>query len=223
MLDEAGWTDHDGDKVRDRDGVALDIELLTQPNNKVAEAFGAKLQEDLARLGIRLRLQTLEFGALVDRRGKRDFDALALGWAPPIESDPEQLWHSREGAQEVKSSNFVGLQDAEVDRLIERGQRELDPRKRAETWKELHRRLYDLQPYLFCFNPPRKFAMNKAIRGFQSLPIDPNYVVRRWYYPKGTPGTRPTLETAPEPGPGGAAPVPREGQPEKRDGTRKGR
>jgi ABC-type transport system substrate-binding protein len=80
--------------------------------------------------------------------------------------------------------------------LIERGQKELDPAKRAATWKELHRRLYDLQPYLFAFNPPRKFAMNKALRGFQSVPLDPNYVVRRWYYPAGTPGTRATLAPA---------------------------
>jgi peptide/nickel transport system substrate-binding protein len=194
LLDEAGWTDHDGDQVRDKDGVALDIELLTEPNNKVGEAFCAKLQEDLAKVGVRLRVQPLERAAIGERRRNREFDAFALGWAPPLESDPEQLWHSRWGAREVKSSNFAGLQDSLVDELIGRGQKELDPKKRAETWKELHRRLYELQPYLFCYNSPRKFAMNKAIRGFQSFPVDPNYVVRRWYYPAGTPGTRPTLE-----------------------------
>ena len=43
------------------------------------------------------------------------------------------------------------------------------------------------------YNVPRKFALNKNIRGFQSFALRPGYHVRRWYYPKGTPGTRPTL------------------------------
>ena len=47
-----------------------------------------------------------------------------------------------------------------------------------------------MQPYLFCYNPPRKFVMNRALHGFQSFALDPNYVLRRWYYAAGTPGTR---------------------------------
>ncbi|MFN0008992.1 MAG: ABC transporter substrate-binding protein [Planctomycetota bacterium] len=215
LLDEAGWTDRDGDQVRDRDGVPLDFSILLEPNDKVGAAFGAKLQEDLSKVGIRLRIQTLDRAAIGERRRQRDFEAFALGWAPPLESDPEQLWHSRGGAKDVVSSNFTGLQDGRVDELIGKGQRELDPRKRAEIWKELHRRIYELQPYLFCYNSPRKFAMNKAIRGFQSVPVDPNYVVRRWYYPAGTPGTRPTLSRSPE-GAGGG------GSPPRKDGSRKG-
>jgi peptide/nickel transport system substrate-binding protein len=197
LLDEAGWTDHDGDGVRDKDGVPLAIQLLVQPNNKPALAFGAKLQENLARVGARLDVSALEFGALLERRSARDFDAYVLAWMPPLESDPEQIWHSRGAAKESGSSNFVGLADPAVDALIERGQRELDAAKRAAIWRELQHKIYDLQPYLFGYNPPRKFAMNKRIRGFQSVPISPNYVVRRWYYPEGTPGTRPTLVAAP--------------------------
>ncbi len=203
LLDEAGWIDHDGDGVRDKDSAPLEIELLAQPNNKVSTAFGAKFQENLARVGVRLKITALEMAALVERRGKRDFDAVALAWSPPLESDPEQIWGSRAGAKEVTSSNFVGFQDSAADELIGRGQRELDPGKRAAIWRELHRRIYELQPYLFCFNPPRKFAMNKKIRGFQSVPLSPNYVVRRWYYPEGTPGTRATLAAAPPAAPPG--------------------
>lgn len=193
LLDEAGWTDHNGDGVRKKDGVALEIELLHLPTNKPAAAFGAKFQENLARAGVRLKLTALEFGALNERRQSRNFDAVALAWSPALESDPEQIWHSRGGAKDVRSSNFVGLMDPKVDELIGRGQRELDATKRAAIWRELQHKIYDLQPYLFCFNPPRKFAMNKKVRGFQSVPLSPNYVVRRWYYPEGTPGTRPTL------------------------------
>lgn len=192
LLEEAGWKDRDGDGVLDKDGVKLEIELLTQPNNKVGQAFGQRYQEGLGKAGIRLGIQQLEFATLNERRAQREFDAVALGWAPPIESDPEQIWHSRGAPKGSDGSNFSGLADVRVDALIEKGQRELDPEKRAVIWRELHRLVYELQPYLFCYNVPRKFAMSRRIRGFQSAVLDPGYVIRRWYYPEGSPGTRPS-------------------------------
>lgn len=192
LLAEAGWYDRDGDGTIDKDGQPFTIELLMQSSNAVASAFAAKYQENLARVGIRMSMRTLEYNALLERRDRGEFDALALGWAPPYENDPEQLWHSRWGSAKDKGANFVGFQDAQCDALIEAGQRELDVDKRSAIWRKLHARIYELQPYLFCFNTPRKFAMNRALRGFQSVVGDPNFVARRWYYPEGTPGTRAT-------------------------------
>ncbi len=205
LLDEAGWKEGKGG-LREKGGVPLEIEVLLYPNNKTATAFLTKYQEDLAKAGIRLKLTMLESGALIDRRRSGDFDALTLAWQTAIESDPEQIWHSKGG------SNFGGLADPAIDELIGKGQRELDPARRASIWHELQRKVYDLQPYLFCFNVPRKFAMNRKIRGFQSVPITPNYVIRRWYYPEGTPGTRPTLaepQSGSFPDPAGATKPPR--------------
>jgi peptide/nickel transport system substrate-binding protein len=192
LLAEAGWYDRDGDGLLDKDGVPFTFELLMQPTNAVGAAFGAKFQENLARVGIRLTPRPLEWNALSKKRETGEFDAVALGWAPPYESDPEQLWHSRWGKAKDKGSNYIGFQDAVADELIEAGQRELDVDKRSAIWRKLHARLYELQPYLFCFNTPRKFAMSRALRGFQSVAGDPNFVARRWYYPEGTPGTRAT-------------------------------
>ena len=56
--------------------------------------------------------------------------------------------------------------------------------------------------------------MNEGVRGFQIVPIDPNYVLRRWYYPAGTPGTRPHASTAPEAAPARRA-SPAEGRSEE--------
>jgi peptide/nickel transport system substrate-binding protein len=194
LLRAAGWYDHDGDGVIDKDGKPFQIELLSNAGNKTSEEFAAKLQEDLARAGIKLRYVPLEGATLMERRKQRDYDALALGWTLPYESDPEQVWHSRWAAPDKLSSNYTSLADPAVDAIIERGQRELDPKNRAAIWRELHAHLYALQPYMFGYNAPKKFALNKKIRGFQTVKLDPNYVIRRWYYPAGTPGTRDTPE-----------------------------
>jgi len=196
LLTEAGWYDRDGDGFVDKDGATLDIEILMQAGNAVGKAFGARFQENLAQVGIRLRATSLDWNALNQRKNSGDFDALALGWAPPYESDPEQMFHSRWGNAEKKGSNFVGFADDETDRLIDAGRAELDAPARAAVWRKLHARLYEMQPYLFAFNPPRKFVMNRALRGFASYALDPNYAIRRWYYAEGTPGTRASLVKA---------------------------
>lgn len=192
LLEEAGWIDRDGDGIVDKDGVALEIELLSDGGNAISKAFAAKLQEDLSKVGIRLRFTPLDSKAIAARKLARDFDGIALGWALTWENDPEQIWHSRWAPAEARGSNFAGYADPESDALIEQGQRELDTAKRAAIWRKLHARIYSQQPYLFCYSPPRKFAINKALRGVQLVLMDPNYVLRRWYYPAGTPGTRAT-------------------------------
>ncbi|MAE71649.1 MAG: hypothetical protein CME06_14420 [Gemmatimonadetes bacterium] len=195
MLAEAGWYDRDGDEIIDKDGIAFEIEFLYPSGNKASETIGLSLQEAYEKLGVKLEMRNLEWSSFLERMLERNFDAVNLAWVPPLESDPEQLWHSKWGKPELKSSNMCGVMDTKIDELIERGQKELDTEVRSGIWWELHRYLHDeLQPYMFGVNTPRKFAMNKKLRGFQAFKIAPGYSIRRWYFPSGTPGTRPSIE-----------------------------
>ena len=195
MLAEAGWYDRDGDDIIDKDGVPFRIEFMMPSGNKASEIFGQKLQENLEKVGIKLDVVQLEWASFLERIYDKDFDCANLAWSVPLESDPEQLWHSAGASKDHRGSNHSSVNDPYVDELIAKGQVELDKEKRDQIWQKLHRYLYEeVQPYLFGTNPPRKFGMNKKIRGFQSFYIDPGFSIRRWYYPAGTPGTRPTLE-----------------------------
>jgi len=192
---EAGWYDRDGDGIADREGARFEFEMLVPTGNDPAQRFAIKFQEDIAQLGGRMRITELEWAAMRARIDRRDFDAANMAWIPPEESDLEQGYHSRWGGADVlNTANYAGLMDARVDDLIERGQRELDPARRHALWRELHARIYELQPALYMVNPPRKFALSLALRGFQAVRVDPNYVLRRWHYAAGTPGTRPRRE-----------------------------
>lgn len=196
ILEEAGWYDRDGDDVVDKDGVKLALEFLYPQGNEASKIFGQKLQESFKAIGVEVSLLPLEWATCLERVKNREFDAINLSWIPPLESDPEQLWHSRLGAQGVRSSNNAGVQDPRVDALILAIQRELDVPKRMALWREFHRYLYqEVQPYLFLFNVPKKFAVQKRIRGMQSFAIDPGYSVRRWYLSDPTdPALRDTLD-----------------------------
>jgi peptide/nickel transport system substrate-binding protein len=193
LLEEAGWYDRNGNGIRDRDGVELEFTYLLNAGNAAMQAMSQKLQESLAAVGARMHIEQVDWGALQERLKYRDFDATSLAWAPPLESDPEMIWHSRGAAVGSTSSNWAGLADTDVDALIARGQREADFDKRQAIWRELHARLYALQPYMWHYNVPIKYAISKRLHGFQPFVIDPGYSIRRWYYSLGEPGTRATL------------------------------
>lgn len=195
ILEDAGWYDRDDDGIADKDGVKLEIEFLYPGGNDASKIFGRALQEAVADLGIKINLETMEWATFLERIKTREFQGCNLAWIPELESDPEQLWGSKWGEYERKSSNNSGLQDAEVDELIARIQTEVDRDKRFAIWKDFHAKIYALQPYLFMYNVPRKYAANLKIRGIKHTPIDPGYVLRDWYYvDPSVPGTRPALK-----------------------------
>ncbi|MEM6674849.1 MAG: ABC transporter substrate-binding protein [Planctomycetota bacterium] len=194
LLEDAGWYDRNGDGVADKDGVELTIEFLYPAGNDASKLFGRALQAAVKDLGIEIQLASLEWATMLERVKSREFESVNLAWSMPLESDPEQLWHSKWGERDRKSSNNAGLRDAEIDRLIGAIQYELDEDARMSHWREFHRRLYDIQPYLFMYNVPRKFGASKKLRGLRFSPIDPGYVIRDWYYvDPSVPGTRKSL------------------------------
>jgi peptide/nickel transport system substrate-binding protein len=146
------------------------------------------MQQAFAKIGVRLESGELEWAAFRERQDRRDFEALPVGWYPPLEPDPGNLWHSQSAAT---GSNYAGLADEEVDRLVELGRRETDRAERMQIWHALQRRVYELQPYLFLFNVPVRYALRRDLHGFDAFDVDPYYAVRDWYFAAGTPGTRP--------------------------------
>ena len=182
MLEDAGWYDRDGDDIVDKDGVPLVIDFMMPSGNDASKTLGLTMQEAFGEIGVKLNIVGFEWATFLDRFKKRDFDAANLAWVPDLESDPEPLWHSKWGEMGKEGSNNSGVREPELDKLIAAGQRELDFKKRQEIWKAMHRFIYDVQPYMFGFNVPAKFAMTKRLFGYQNFAIDPGYSIREWYF-----------------------------------------
>jgi peptide/nickel transport system substrate-binding protein len=183
LLAEAGWYDRDGDGLVDRDGEPLAIELLFPAGSISSKAYGQKLAEDLARLGVRLTLLPRDMPSFAEELNARDFDAAHLAWFMPVESDPEQLWHSR--WVKPGSGNHGSFADSEADRLIDALQVEPDAARRAELFHRLQRLIHERQVYSYGLNVPRRFAASRRLRNLQLFAIEPGYSLRRWYFEDG--------------------------------------
>ena len=180
LLLEAGWYDRDGDDIIDKDGVPMVIEFLIPTGNKSSELFGQKFQENLAKIGVKLEIATREWATFLERLYEREFDCANLAWITPVQSDPQQIWHSSQ-ADVKRSSNHVGFKDAKVDDLIARIKTELDDDKRFALYHEMQAEIYAQQPYMFGVNLPKKFTMAKRIRNLKTYAIDPGYRIREWF------------------------------------------
>lgn len=164
LLDEAGWTDTDGDNIRDKvvDGEKLSFEFdLHYMTTSVGWRDDAQMiAEALYEAGIKCNIVPLDFAVHYDRARNHKFDAMLAAWASSsMPEDFTQIWHSSSWAS--KGSNFTGFGDAESDALIDSLKYELDPDKRTPMVRKLQEIIYEEQPYVFLFASTRRNVIHK--------------------------------------------------------------
>ncbi len=154
LLDEAGWKDSDGDGVRDQeiDGkrVPAKFDLMIYSDSPQFLTIAEIIKENCRQIGVDVRISPTKWALMLQKLRKKEFDACMLGWSMDWKSDPFQLWHSSQ-ADVPDSSNHVGYKNAEADKLIEKLRVTLDPKEQVGIYHQIHRVIYDDQPYTFLF------------------------------------------------------------------------
>lgn len=168
LLKEAGWEDHDGDGVLDKDGVPFKFDFMTGAGSSFATGLSSIMREDFKKVGIVVEVRQLEWTVFVKNLDEHAFDATTLAWSSNIEEDPYQIWHS---SQVEKGSNFIGFADPRADELIEKARMEFDKQKRIAYYREFQKILYDEQPYTFLYTQPSLVAVDKRFTDVKVYPL----------------------------------------------------
>jgi peptide/nickel transport system substrate-binding protein len=184
LLAEAGWKDVDGDGTLEKEGRKFSFTVLTNAGNDARAKTCAILQQNLAALGIRMEIRTLEWAAFInDFVNPRKFDALLLGWTITPDPDQYDIWSSaKTGPKEL---NHLGFRNAEVDRLLEEGRRTFDREARRKACFRIQEILAEEQPCVFLYYPDSLPAVQKRIRGIEPAAAGISYNFIKWYVPKG--------------------------------------
>ena len=170
LLDEAGWTDSDGDGLRDRDGRPFRFTLLIPASSqKLNDKLAAWQQDAWGAVGIGAQIQKLEFQAFRARRNAHRFEALAMNLVFSPNPDQSELYHSDSYPD---GFNFVKFRDPEVDRLVRRARETFDPLERRETLFRLQERLLELQPVSSLFHFASPVLHDKRLLGVTPSPRD---------------------------------------------------
>lgn len=152
LLDEAGWTDSDGDGWRDQqiDGERVRFAFILKhyANSPEWESLGLIYRDELRKVGIDMTPRAYEWKELLRIYQDFDFDAVGGAWRMPLSVDFYQLWHSKY-ADEPGSSNLCGFKDPRADEIAEALRQEFDFDERVRLAKEFQQILTAAAPYTF--------------------------------------------------------------------------
>ncbi|HWB19904.1 MAG TPA: ABC transporter substrate-binding protein [Phycisphaerales bacterium] len=184
LLRDAGWRDddHNGVLEMDVDGDGKPDELTLRflaPTSAMYRAVQTQVQRSFAQAGIKVELETAEWGVFQERVMKRDFEMIMQAFASKAEVDAFAMWHSSNA--EPGGGNVVGFSNAKADALIDEARKTLDEQKRIEMWHDLHRIIHDEQPMTFLWTGPRLAFIDDRFRHVEDRNI--RLHVSEWYVP----------------------------------------
>jgi ABC-type transport system substrate-binding protein len=156
LLDEAGWTDSDGDGIRDKmvngERIAFRFNLNFISQRGSIEDMAIMIAESMRKAGIEAVPQALEFSTFYQKAYAHDFDALLGAWSMSAGyTDQAQLWST--DAWKTNGSNFLGFGNAYSDSLIRVSNTALESSERNTALKELQAVIYEETPCVFIFAP----------------------------------------------------------------------
>lgn len=182
LLTEAGWSDTDGDGIRDKHGKKLSFTLITNQGNDARKMACEIIQKRLAEVGVDMRIQVVEWGAfLKEFIDKKRFDAVLLAWQLSRDPDPYDIFHSANTAP--GKFNFVSYRNAEVDKLIERGRTAFGESERANVYHRIHGILNEDEPYTFLYVPDALPIVHRRFKNIEVSPAGLGHNFIRWFVP----------------------------------------
>ncbi|MHC4995039.1 MAG: ABC transporter substrate-binding protein, partial [Planctomycetota bacterium] len=172
LLDEAGWevSDEDGWRYKTIDGqpVKFDFTMLVPQGSTAGEKVAAIMQADLKKIGVQMQTRTMEWAAFLEKVRGHEFQAETAAWGTGTDPDTgRNLWMTD---QYETGRNYGGYSNARVDELFIAGQKEFDFAKRQAIYQEIHKLIYDDQPYTWLFYRPTLQAVNNRVRGVSFSP-----------------------------------------------------
>lgn len=181
LLAAAGWV-KDKDGMLEKNGRKFEFTLITNQGNKEREQIASIIQQQFAKLGIKVSVRILAWNIMLSEFiDKRKFDAVVMGWNTGLDPDCYDIWHSSKTAE--NEFNFVSYANKEVDRLSIQGRTTFDMEKRKAAYRRIHEIIADEAPYIFLYSPYGLPAVHKRFHGIKEAPAGIRYNYREWYVP----------------------------------------
>ena len=179
LLEEDGFQYNSEGQLLDADGRRVQFTLITNSGNKIREAIGAQMKQDLAKIGMRVDFQPISFNALVTKLGDSlDWEAHILGFTAGLEPNGGAVIWLLDGSLHSFNQNALAGQDplegweaAEWEKAIAdiyiRAAQEPDEEKRRELYRESQRLTQEYLPFIYLVNPLNLGAVRNTIEGIR--------------------------------------------------------
>ncbi|MBL8092976.1 MAG: hypothetical protein JNL73_02315 [Anaerolineales bacterium] len=193
LLDEAGWTDSDGDGIRDKmiDGKKVDLELrYVTTTRELRKNVQAVVAQQWEAVGIRADLRNVEadqfFAGYADQGPVAigDFDVAEWSDLPTSFPDPDasEKWRCADIPTDDNPSgqNQGGYCNPEFDKLLEEQSRITDADARIAVYEQIQQMMYDDVAYIGLWLDPDLWSINQRVQGVSIGGVNPFWNVTTW-------------------------------------------
>ncbi len=142
-----------------------EFNLMVAPD-PTAKQTAQLIQSMASQVGIKINIELLEFGTLVDRLMSKNYQAALLGWSGRVDADGNtfRFFHS-EG-----SMNQSSYTNPEVDQILEQTRKVADTAERKALYKQMMTHLDQELPYIFVYHPKEIKAYKDHVHDFVAYP-----------------------------------------------------
>ena len=164
LLLESGFQYNEDNQLLDGDGNEVRFRLITNAGNKIREAMGSQIQQDLAKIGIKVDFQPIAFNVLVDKLSNSlDWECNLLGLTGGNEPNgganvwfPDGNLHMFNQKPQAGSTPIEGRKvsawEKKIGELYIEAARELDEEKRKEIYGETQSLTEEYLPFIYLVN-----------------------------------------------------------------------
>ena len=175
LLIEAGFKYNNRGQLFDRQGNRVSFILNTNTGNKIREAMGNQIEEDLAAIGIKVNFRTINFNVLINKLDNTlNWDCILLSFSGGNEPNSRYNFWAVDGNSHLFNQLTVDLKErtitdweAEISRLYIEGAKELDLAKRQEIYAEIQQLVAEKLPVICLVNPYSMSAVRNKIDGIE--------------------------------------------------------
>ena len=162
----------------DRDGHLVEFSIITNAGNKYRERMATMIQQDLAAIGIRVNIVTLDFPSLIERITRTfDYEACLLGLVNN-DLDPNlqmNVWlssaenHQWNPGQKAPATAW----EAEIDSLMRTQASALDQRKRKQAVDKVQEIVWQQEPFIYLVNKNALSAVSPKLHNAHPVVLRP--------------------------------------------------
>jgi peptide/nickel transport system substrate-binding protein len=164
--------------LRDAQGHAVEFSIVTNSGNKARERMAVMIQQDLASIGIKATILTLDFPSLIERMTRNfNYEACLLGLVN-MDLDPNSqmnIWlssgenHQWNPAQKSPATPW----EAEIDRLMRAQASTTEPAKRKQLFDRVQEIVREQEPFIYLVHKNALSAVARVVRGADPVALSP--------------------------------------------------
>jgi peptide/nickel transport system substrate-binding protein len=167
-----------GGVLRDKSGHSVEFSIITNAGNTYRERMATMIQQDLAGVGMKVNVVTLDFPSLIERITRTfTYEACLLGLVN-TDLDPALVMNVWLSSGENHQWNPAEKQpatawEAEIDRLMRAQASTLDDYKRKEYFDRVQEIAWEEEPFIYLVTKNSLSAVSQSLANVHPVVLRP--------------------------------------------------